>query len=66
MKTNKSAQDRFNETIKINEKEIRVTLEPLQQASRRVAQIDFCKKLTEFGAKTPMKKSMIIQVAKMD
>ncbi len=53
-------------TIKIDEKEIRVTLEPLQQASRRVAQIDFCKKLTEFGAKTPMKKSMIIQVAKMD
>ena len=50
-------------TIQITPKEIRVILEPLQQSSRRVAQIDFCKKLTELGAKTPMKKSMIIRVA---
>ena len=52
-------------SVKINEKEIRVTLEPLQQSSRRAAQIDFCRKLTELGAKTPSKKSMIIQVAKI-
>jgi len=51
--------------IQISAKEIRVTLEPLQQSSRRVAQIDFCKRLTEMGAKTPMKKSMIIQVAEL-
>lgn len=51
-------------TIQITDKEIRVILEPLQQASRRVAQIDFCKKITELGAKTRMNKSMIIQVAK--
>jgi hypothetical protein len=51
-------------SVKINEKEIRVTLEPLQQSSRRAAQIDFCRKLTELGAKTPGKKSMIIEVAR--
>ncbi|MCK5538860.1 MAG: hypothetical protein KAI79_18685 [Bacteroidales bacterium] len=51
-------------TIQITDKEIRVILEPLQQASRRAAQIDFCKKITELGAKTRMKKSMIIQVDK--
>jgi len=49
-------------TIQVTDKEIRVILEPLQQASRRVAQIDFCKKITELGAKTRMNKSMIIQV----
>lgn len=52
-------------TIQINATEIRVILEPLQQSSRRVAQIDFCKKLTQLGAKTTMKKAMIIQVAKL-
>lgn len=52
-------------SVKINEKEILVTLEPLQQSSRRVAQIDFCKKLTELGVKTPAKKAMIIQVDKI-
>ncbi len=50
-------------TIQISGTEIRVILEPLQQSSRRAAQIDFCKKLTQIGAKTTMKKSMIIQVA---
>ncbi len=52
-------------TIQINQHEIRVTLEPLQQSSRRSAQIDFCKRLTEMGAKTPMKKSMMIQVTEV-
>ena len=51
-------------TIQISATEIRVILEPLQQTSRRVAQIDFCKKITEMGAKTKMKKAMIIQVGK--
>ena len=51
-------------SVKINEKEIRVILEPLQQPTRRAAQIDFCRKLTDLGVKTPGKKSMIIQVAK--
>lgn len=50
-------------TIQISAKKIYVTLEPLQQSSRRVAQVDFCKKLTELGAKTPSKKAMIIRVA---
>jgi len=52
-------------TIQINQREVRVILEPLQQSSRRVAQIDFCKKLTELGAKTPTKKLMIIQVTEL-
>lgn len=50
-------------SVKINEKEIKIILEPLQQPTRRSAQIDFCRKLTELGVKTPGKKSMIIQVA---
>lgn len=48
--------------VQITHTEIRVVLEPLQQSSRRAAQIDFCKKLTQMGAKTPLKKKMIIQV----
>ena len=51
-------------TVQVNATEIIVTLEPLQQSSRRIAQIDFCRKLTQMGAKTPMKKNMIIQVSK--
>ncbi len=49
-------------TVKISEKVICVTLEPLQQASRRIAQIEFCKKLTLMGAKTNTQKAMIIKV----
>ena len=49
-------------TVQISAKEIIVTLEPLQQSSRRIAQVDFCRKLTQLGPKTPMKKNMIIKV----
>jgi hypothetical protein len=49
--------------VSVNEKEIKVILEPLEQSSRRSAQIEFCKRLTQLGAKTPGKKDMIIQVA---
>lgn len=50
-------------SLRINEKEIKVVLEPLEQRSRRAAQIDFCRRLTGLGAKTPGGKRMIIQVA---
>ena len=49
--------------VSVNEEEIKVVLEPLEQSSRRSAQIEFCKKLTQLGAKTPGKKAMVIQVA---
>ncbi|MEA3448631.1 MAG: helix-turn-helix domain-containing protein [Bacteroidota bacterium] len=49
--------------VSVNEKEIKVILEPLEQSSRRSAQIEFCKRLTQLGAKTPGKKAMVIQVA---
>ncbi|MEA3448157.1 MAG: helix-turn-helix domain-containing protein [Bacteroidota bacterium] len=48
--------------LRINEKEIKVILEPLEQRSRRAAQIDFCRRLTGLGAKTQGGKRMIIQV----
>jgi len=50
-------------TVNISEKEIIVVLEPLQQSSRRIAQIEFCRKLTQMGAKTPSEKKMIIKVS---
>jgi len=49
--------------VQVNKNQVIVTLEPLQQKSRRVAQIDFCKYLTSLYAKTPDKKHLIVQVA---
>lgn len=51
-------------SVEINENSIKVILEPLEQSSRRVAQIEFCRKLTQLGAKTPSMKKMIISVKK--
>ena len=51
-------------SVEINENSIKVILEPLEQSSRRVAQIEFCRKLTQLGSKTPSMKKMIISVKK--
>lgn len=42
--------------------EVRVRLEPLQQAKRRAAQEQLCRKLTAFGAQTPTGKRLVIEV----
>ena len=41
---------------------VTVRIEPLQQASRRAAQEQLCRKLTSLGAQTPTGKIMIIEV----
>ena len=42
--------------------EVRVRLEPLQQARRRAAQETLCRKLTGLGAQTPTGKLLVIEV----
>ena len=42
--------------------EVTVRLEPLQQPRRRAAQEYLCRKLTSFGAQTPMGKQLVIEV----
>ena len=42
--------------------EVRVRLEPLQQAKRRAAQEQLCRKLTAYGAQTPTGKLLVIEV----
>ncbi len=41
---------------------VTVRLEPLQQAKRRAAQEQFCRKLTALGAQTPSGKRLVIEV----
>jgi hypothetical protein len=48
--------------IQCTDSEVRVRLEPLQQAKRRSAQEYLCRKLTSFGAQTPMGKRLVIEV----
>jgi len=50
-------------TIAVNAQTVTVVLEPLQQRSRRLAQIDFCRYLTNMNAQTPNKKYFIVKVA---
>ncbi len=49
--------------IKSSKKEVIVRLEPLEQPKRRHAQEQLCRKLTALCAKTPMGKSLVIEVA---
>jgi len=48
--------------IKSTNHAVTVRIEPLQQASRRAAQDQLCKKLTALGAQTPTGKFMVIEV----
>jgi hypothetical protein len=48
--------------VKSEKHTVIVRLEPLQQPSRRAAQEQFCRKLTQLGAITPAGKSLIIEV----
>ena len=48
--------------IQCTDSEVRVRLEPLQQAKRRSAQEYLCRKLTSFGAQTPMGKRLVVEV----
>lgn len=48
--------------IQCTDGEVRVKLEPLQQAKRRSAQEYLCRKLTSFGAQTPMGKRLVVEV----
>ena len=48
--------------IRCTTKEVRVRLEPLQQAKRRAAQEYLCRKLTGLGAQTPMGKQLVVEV----
>jgi hypothetical protein len=48
--------------IRCTDGEVRVRLEPLQQAKRRSAQEYLCRKLTSFGAQTPMGKRLVVEV----
>jgi len=48
--------------IKTTRTSVTVRIEPLQQASRRAAQEQLCRKLTSLGAQTPTGKFMIIEV----
>jgi hypothetical protein len=48
--------------IQCTDGEVRVRLEPLQQAKRRSAQEYLCRKLTSFGAQTPMGKRLVVEV----
>ncbi|MBA7515329.1 hypothetical protein ES705_07368 [subsurface metagenome] len=47
--------------IKTTRTSVTVRIEPLQQASRRAAQEQLCKKLTSLGVQTPTGKFMIIE-----
>ena len=48
--------------IKSDKHSVTVRLEPLQQPSRRTAQEQFCRKLTDLNALTPTGKSLVIEV----
>ena len=48
--------------IRCTDGEVRVRLEPLQQAKRRSAQEYLCRKLTSFGAQTPRGKRLVVEV----
>ncbi len=48
--------------IRCTDAEVRVRLEPLQQAKRRAAQEYLCRKLSSFGAQTPMGKRLLVEV----
>ena len=48
--------------IKTTPASVTVRIEPLQQASRRAAQEQLCRKLTSLGTQTPTGKIMIIEV----
>jgi hypothetical protein len=48
--------------VKTTRTSVTVRIEPLQQASRRAAQEQLCKKLTSLGVQTPAGKFMIIEV----
>jgi hypothetical protein len=48
--------------IKCTTNEVRVRLEPLQQAKRHAAQEYLCRKLTGLGAQTPMGKQLVVEV----
>jgi hypothetical protein len=48
--------------IRCTTHEVTVRLEPLQQAKRRAAQEYLCRKLTRFGAQTPMGKRLVVEV----
>ena len=48
--------------IKVTRNQIIITLEPLEQYSRRLAQTDFCKYLNSMNIKTPNKKQFIVNV----
>ncbi len=48
--------------VKTTRTSVTVRIEPLQQASRRAAQEQLCRKLTSLGAQTPTGKIMIIEV----
>lgn len=48
--------------VKSTKSEVVVRLEPLQQPTRRLAQEQFCRKLTSLGIQTPMGKWLMIEV----
>jgi heme-degrading monooxygenase HmoA len=48
--------------IKTTSRSVTVRIEPLQQASRRAAQEQLCRKLTSLGVQTPTGKFMIMEV----
>jgi len=48
--------------VKSTRQEVIVRLEPLQQPKRRLAQEQFCRKLTCLGARTPVGKWLVIEV----
>ena len=48
--------------IKTTNTSVTVRIEPLQQASRRAAQEQLCRKLTSLGVQTPTGKFMIMEV----
>ena len=50
--------------IKSEKNQVTVRLEPLRQPSRRAAQEQFCRKLTQLGAITPAGKALVIEVGK--
>jgi hypothetical protein len=51
-------------SIEVSGTQIKVILEPLEQSGRRVAQIDFCRYLTNLMVCTPSKKYFVVEVAK--
>ncbi len=48
--------------VKTTHTNVTVRIEPLQQASRRAAQEQLCRKLTSLGVQTPTGKFMIMEV----